>query len=145
MSGSFSNFQATAILQHMLGSAAYTIPGHHYLALATVLPDDTTTGVTLKETDYTAYARTEIGTGNNTSDAWNTVTGTLAGTVTNKNAITCPTARGASTSPIVGVAVVDNSSAGAGNIVVWASVTSTAIALGDTPKVNAAGLTVTLD
>ncbi len=143
MSGSFSNFQATAILQHMLGSAAYTIPGHHYLALATVLPDDTTTGTTIKETDYSAYARTEIGTGNNITDAWNAVTGTLAGTVTNKNAITCPTALGASTNPIVGVAVVDASSVG--NVVTWASVTSTPIALGDTPTVNAAGYTVTLD
>jgi hypothetical protein len=114
-----------------------------YLALATTLPDDTTTGTTIVETDYASYARTQIGTANDQTTAWNTATGTTTATVTNLGAITCVTATGASTNPIVGVAVCD--AATVGNIYVWASVTSTAIANGDTPKVNAAALSVVFD
>src|ERR1051325_4951084 len=143
MSGSLSNYAAKKLVEELLGGVAYTSAGHCYLALATTLPDDTTTGSTIVETDYTSYARTEIGTGNNQTDAFNAATGTTTATVTNKNAVTFPAATGASTNPIVGVAVIDASSGG--NILVWASVTSTAIANGDTPKVNASGLSVSED
>lgn len=143
MSGSKSNYLAKKLLEETLGAVAYSSPANTYLALATTLPDDTTTGTTIVETDYASYARTLIGTANNQTDAWNAATGTTTATVTNKNAITCPTATGASTNPIVGVAVIDASSNG--NILYWASVTSTAIANGDTPKVNAAALSVVED
>lgn len=143
MSGSLSNYAAKKLVEELLGGVAYTSAANVYLALATTLPDDTTTGSTIVETDYTSYARTQIGTGNNQTDAFNAATGTTTATVTNKNAITFPAATGASTNPIVGVAVIDNSSGG--NILIWASVTSTAIANGDTPKVNASGLSTVLD
>jgi len=138
MCGSKSNYLSKKILEEYFGGVGYTPATHVYLALCTTLPDDTSTGSTIVETDYASYARTEIGTGNNQTDAWNAATGTTTATVTNKNAITFPTATGASTNPIVGVAVVDASSNG--NVLAWASVTSTAIANGDTPKVNAAAL-----
>jgi hypothetical protein len=143
MSGSKSNYLSKKLIEEAIGGVAYSSAANVYLALATTLPDDTTTGTTIVETDYASYARTQIGTGNNQTDAWNAATGTTTATVTNKNAITCPTATGASTNPIVGVAVIDASSAG--NILYWASVTSTAIANGDTPKVNASGLSVSED
>lgn len=143
-SGSMSNYLAKKLIEESLGGVAYTSASNVYLALATTLPDDTTTGTTIVETDYGSYARTQIGTGNNQTDAWNAATGTTTAVVTNKNAITCPTcATTPSTNPIVGVAVIDNNAAG--NILVWASVTSTAIAVGDTPKVNASALSVTFD
>jgi hypothetical protein len=63
--------------------------------------------------------------------------------VTNKAAVTFPAATGASTNPILGIAVVDASTVG--NVLYWASVTSTAIANGDTPKINAAALTIVED
>lgn len=143
MSGSKSNYLSKKLLEEAIGSVAYSSAAHVYLALCTTLPDDTSTGSTIVETDYASYARTEIGTGNNQTDSWNAATGTTTAVVTNKNAITCPTATGASTNPIVGIAVVDASSGG--NVLYWASVTSTAIANGDTPKVNAAALSVTED
>lgn len=143
MAGSKSNYLSKKLLEEAIGGVAYTSAANVYLALLTVVPDDTSTGSTVTETDYASYARTQIGTGNNQTDAWNAATGTTTATVTNKNAITCPTATGASTNPIVAVAVIDASSAG--NILYWASVTSTPIASGDTPKINAAGLTVTED
>lgn len=143
MSGSKSNYLSKKLLEETVGAVAFTSPANTYLALCTTLPDDTSTGTTIVETDYTSYARTLIGTANNQTDAWNAATGTTTATVTNKTAITCPTATGASTNPIVGIAVVDASTVG--NVLYWASVTSTAIANGDTPKINAAALSVVED
>jgi hypothetical protein len=143
-SGSKSFYLSKNMIEHYLGGLTAASPANLYLALATTLPDDTTTGTTMVSTDYASYARTQIGTANNQTDAWNAATGTTTAVVTNKNAITFPTATGASTNPIVGVAVVDNSGS-AGNILYWASVTSTPIANGDTPKVNATALSVTED
>ena len=141
--GSKSNYLAKKLLEEALGGVAFTPPANVYLALLTVVPDDTSTGSTITETDYASYARTQIGTGNNQTDAWNAATGTTTATVQNKNAINCPTATGASTNPIVAIAVVD--AATNGNILYWATVTSTPIANGDTPKINATGLTVVED
>ena len=143
MSGSKSNYLSKKLIEESIGGVAYTSAANVYLALCTTLPDDTSTGSTIVETDYASYARTQIGTGNNQTDAWNAATGTTTAVVTNKNAITCATATGPSTNPIVGIAVVD--AASAGNVLYWASVTSTAIANGDTPKINAGALSVTED
>ena len=143
MSGSKSFYLSKKLLEETLGAIAFTSPANTYLALATTLPTDATTGTTIVETDYASYARTLIGTANNQTDAWNAATGSTTATVTNFGAITCPTATGASTNPIVGIAVID--AATVGNILFWASVTSTAIANGDTPKVNAAALSVVED
>lgn len=143
MSGSFSFTASQKLLEELFGGVAFTSDANVYLALCTTLPDDTSTGSTIVETDYASYARTQIGTGNNQTDAWNAATGSTTATVTNKNAISAPTATGASTNPIVGVAVC--TAASAGSVRAWASVVSTAIANGDTPKVNAAGLSIVLD
>lgn len=145
MAGSKSFYLAKKTIEEWAGGVAFAAPANVYLALLTVTPDDTSTGATVTETDYASYARTQIGTGNNQTDAWNAATGTTTATVTNKNAISCPTATGASTNPIIAVAVLDSGTIGAGNILVWATVTSTAIANGDTPKVNASALSLVED
>jgi hypothetical protein len=145
MAGSFSFYWSKKALEEVFGGVAAAAPANVYLALCTAAIDDTKTGATITETDYTSYARTQIGTANNQTDAWNAASGTTTATVTNKNAITCPTATGASTNPITYVAVVDSGTTGAGNVLAWASVTSTAIASGDTPKVNASALSIVLD
>jgi hypothetical protein len=141
--GSKSFYLAKKLIEEAVGGVGYTPATNVWLALATTTPTDATTGTTIVETDYTSYARTQIGTANNQTDAWNAATGSTTATVTNFAAITCPTATGASTNPIVGVAVCDASTVG--NILYWASVTSTAIANGDTPKVNAAALSIVED
>jgi hypothetical protein len=102
MSGSKSNYLSKKLLEEALGGVAFASPANTYLALCTTLPDDTSTGSTIVETDYASYVRTLIGTANNQTDAWNAATGTTTAVVTNKNAITCPSATGASTNPIVG-------------------------------------------
>jgi hypothetical protein len=141
--GSKSFYAAKKVLEEYFGGVAFSAPANVYLALCTTLPTDTSTGSTIVETDYTSYARTQIGTGNNQTDAWNAATGSTTATVTNKNAISCPSATGPSTNPIVGVAIVD--AASAGNVLVWASVTSTAIANGDTPKIIAGAFSTVED
>ena len=93
MAGSKSNYAAKKILEELLGGVAYVSAPNLYLALLTVVPDDTSTGASVTETDYPSYARTQIGTGNNQTDAWNAATGTTTATVTNKNAITAPAAK----------------------------------------------------
>jgi hypothetical protein len=143
--GSKSFYLSKKVIEEYFGGFAFSAPSNVYLALLTVVPDDTSTGATITESDYTSYARTQIGTGNNQTDAWNAATGTTTATVTNKNAISGPTATGPSTNPIVAVAVLDSGTLGAGNILGWATVTSTAIASGDTPKINAGALSVVED
>jgi hypothetical protein len=145
MAGSKSFYLAKKVIEEYFGGVAFAAPAGVYLALLTVVPDDTSTGATITETDYTSYARTQIGTGNNQTDAWNAATGTTTATVTNKNAITAPAATGPSTNPIVAIAVLDSATLGAGNVLGWATVTSTPIASGDTPKINAGALSVTED
>lgn len=138
-----SNHESKAIIAAMVGGVAYSPSAHLYIALCTVVPTDVDTGSTITETNYSGYARTEIGTGNNQTDAWNVPTGTTIATVTNKNIINCPTAAGPSTNPIVGLAVVD--SASGGNIKVWMPITSTPIVGGDEPQIGAGGLVITDD
>lgn len=143
MAGSKSFYLSKNALEHYSGGVAVASPANVYLALLTATPDDTSTGSTITEAAYGSYARTQIGTGNNQTDAWNAATGTTTAVVTNKNAVSGPAAAGPSTNPIVAVAVVDGASAG--NVLYWATVTSTAIALGDTPKMNAGAFSVTDD
>lgn len=142
MAGSKSFYHSKNTVEHYAGGVAAASPANVYLALCTAAVDDTSTGSTITEASYGSYARTQIGTGNNQTDAWNAATGTTTATVTNKNAITCPTATSGS-STITYIAVCDASTAG--NVLYWASVTSTAIANGDTPKVNASALSIVED
>jgi hypothetical protein len=144
MAGSKSNYLAKKLVEEAHGGVAYVSAANVYLALCTAAIDDTSTGATITEATFGSYARTQIGTGNNQTDAWNAATGTTTATVTNKNAITCPTAT-SGTSTITYIAVLDSGTIGAGNILVWASVTSTVINNGDTPKVNAAALSIVED
>lgn len=142
LSGSASNYLAKKILEEVFGGVAFSAPANEYVGLWTATLDDTSTGSTASEAAYTSYARTQVGTGNNQTDAWNAATGTTTGTVTNKNAITFPTSTGGSATVTFG-GVIDASTTG--NMLVWFSVTSTAIASGDTPKINASALSHVLD
>lgn len=144
MAGSKSNYLSKKQLEEALGAVAFAAPTNVYLALWTAALDDTSTGATVGEASYTGYTRTLVGTANNQTDAWNAATGTTTATVTNKNVITCPTS-GSATQTITYVALLDSATIGAGNVLYWASITSTAINNGDTPKVNASGLSVVED
>jgi len=144
MAGSLSNYLSARVVQREFGGVANSAATNEYFALWTATLDDTATGATAGEANYGSYARTQIGTGNNQTDAWNAATGTTTSTVTNKNAITCPTSTSGSNT-ITYVMVADGATIGAGNSLCWASVSSTVINNGDTPKVNASALSIVQD
>jgi hypothetical protein len=104
MAGSKSFYLAKKQVEESAGGVAFSAPANVYLALSSRRRRTTQRpGRRSVQTDYASYARTQIGTGNNQTDAWNAATGSTTATVTNKNAITCPTATGASTNPIVAI------------------------------------------
>lgn len=135
MAGSFSNYCENKVLDHLTGKTAFTSPGPLYMALCTVLPDDTSTGSTITEANYTGYARKQVATAD-----WNAA---ASGAVTNANAITFANAS-AGTSTVVGWALCDALSAG--NVIAWGSCTSTTISSTQTPATfAAASLSISLD
>jgi hypothetical protein len=128
---SFSDYYENSVLDTLFGSTTY-------LALCTTVPTDASTGATLVECDYTGYARKAI-LSTDMGDA-------SSGAITNTNAITFDACTGGTPDDVVGWAVCDNASTGAGNVLVWGTCTSTTISTTQTPAtVAVGGLDVTLD
>lgn len=140
MAGSKSNYLSKKLLDEVLGATDFTAPVTVWAALWTATIDDTSTGSTAGEAAYTSYTRVSIT--NNTTN-FPASTGSTTATKNNANAITFPASTGGSAT--VTFFVLIDSASGAGNILYWCSVTSTAIATGDVPQVAASGLTITED
>jgi hypothetical protein len=137
---SFSNYAEKKVLNHALGKGAWTMPTTIALALCTVVPTDTSTGATLTEANYTGYARKVIA-----AAALSEAVEGAPSEIKNAEALTFPECT-AGSSTVVGYAVLDSSTLGAGNIITWGTVTSTAITTTQTPAtIPANGLVVTLD
>lgn len=133
---SFSNYLELKVLDHVFGDGAYTMPTA-YLALCTAVPDDTSTGATIVEANYTGYARLII----NASD----MSAAAAGSKTTTSALTFAACT-AGSSTIIGFAVLDSITIGAGNSLMWGTATSTVISTTQTPPTIASGgLVCTLD
>jgi hypothetical protein len=131
-----SDYLENKILDHNLGDGAYTSP-QPYLALCTAVPTDASTGATLTEATYTGYARIIV----NATD----LSAAAAGSKTNSAAITFAACTG-STSTVIGFAICDSVTTGAGNILYWGTVTSKVIDTANTPATVAiGGLVVTED
>lgn len=126
------------ILDHLTGKAAYTSPAPLYLALCTVVPDDTSTGASVTEAGYTGYARKQVPAAD-----WSAAAG--AGAEVHNAVQEQFAACTAGTSTIIGWALVTSAS-GAGDVVAWGTATSTVISTTQTPAtVAASGLSVGLD
>ena len=132
-----SNYLENAILDHVLSDGAFAEPANVYLALCTVVPTDASTGATITEPTYTGYARKEI----LASD----LSAASGGSKTNSGAITFADCT-AGSDTIVGFAILDSGTTGAGNVLYWGTVTSKTIDTSNTPPTVAAGaLVVTED
>ena len=131
MSGSFSEYAAQAVLAHATGKTAWTMPTV-YVALCTVLPTSTSTGATLTEATYTGYARLA------TSGDWGATVAATPSTISNSIALTFAACT-AGTSTVVGFALVDSATTGAGNVIAWGSCASTVISTTQTPATFAIG------
>jgi len=134
---SFSNYAENKTLDHAMGKASWTMPATVALALCTVVPTDSSTGESITEANYTGYARKVI--------AASALGSAASGEIKTSEALTFAECTSGS-STIIGYAVCDSSSKGAGNIIAWGTVTSTVISTTQTPAtVASGGLVVTAD
>lgn len=134
---SFSDFAENKILNHAMGKESWTMPTTVAVALCTVVPTDTSTGVSITEGSYTGYARKVVA-----ASALSTASG---GEIKNSEALTFAECTSGS-STIIGFAVCDSSTKSAGNAIAWGTVTSTVISTTQTPpNVAANGLVVSQD
>lgn len=133
---SFSDYLELKVLDHVFGDGSYTSPTA-YLSLLTVIPTDASTGATITEANYTTFARLII----NASD----MSAAAAGAKTNSAAFTFAACT-AGNSTIVGFGILDSITLGAGNMLMWGTVTSKVIDTSNTPPTIAIGaLNATLD
>jgi hypothetical protein len=122
----------------MVGKTSFTMPSTVYIALCTSAPTNSSTGATLAEpsTTGTAYARKST-----SGSDWATATGR---SITNSATITFASATGAGWGTITHFALVDNATAGAGNVIAWGDVSlAKTILAGDTASYAASNLTIT--
>ena len=131
-----SDYAENKILDHMFNDGTFTAVAA-YMALCTVIPTDASTGVTITEATYTGYARLAIAAADMSAAA--------SGSKTNSAALTFAACT-AGSSTIVGFAICDSPTTGAGNIHYWGTTTSKVIDTSNTPPTIAvSGLTVTED
>lgn len=141
--GGYSAYAEAKIIDHSCGKATWTTPAVVTLALCTVLPTVSSTGSTITEANYTGYARASI-----TTSVGTTVMGSASGSnpASNSNGSTVTFAAcTALSSTIVGWALVDSATTGAGNIIMFGSCASTVVSTTQTPATVASGaLTMSL-
>ena len=134
---SFSDYLETRVLDHVFSDGAFTEPANIYMALTTVIPTDASTGATITEANYTTYARVEI--------LATEMSAAAAGSKTTTAAQTFPACT-AGDDTIIGFAILDSATIGAGNIICWGTTTSKVIDTSNTPPTVAiGGLVCTLD
>lgn len=135
---SFSDYLELKLLDHIFNDASFSAPSP-FLGLwpATTTLTDASTGAATNEAGYTGYARLAIATSDMSAAA--------AGAKTNSAVLTFAACT-ASSSTITQFMIADNGTTGAGNSLVWGTVTSVTIDTSHTPAtVAASGLSVTLD
>lgn len=132
---SFANYLENKVLDHVTGKGSYTSPTV-YVGLASTTPNEDGTGVT--EPSGGSYARVSTAAAD-----WNSA---ASGSIDNANDITFPTATAdwVSGSNLTHVVAYDAST---GGNMLWYGQLNTAKAVlnGDTAKIPAGSLTLTLD
>ena len=138
---SMSNYLEAALLNHIFRSSSFTAPTTIAIALCTSAPDDTDTTLVGKEVTGTSYARVTVGPSSGTWD----VPGTN-GTTQNTAAITFPAAGSGGWGTITHVAICNNATAGAGNVLFWGQLTiPKTVTEGDIFQFNIGQLAVQID
>lgn len=132
--GSMTDYLENQILDHILRGETYTAPTGVYSALFTVIPSDTTGGTEVTTTD-SSYTRVQT--------TFTTAGLTATGQSVNSGAVNFATVTGGATITVVGWGLSD--AATAGNLLYWATVTSTALNVGDQATFPAGNITITQD
>lgn len=133
MAGSDANYLSKALGDLAFGKTAYAGETTIYCGLWTAALDDTFVGNTTGEAAYTSYARMSL-TNNTTIFATGTGTTTYTKTWPSDAAKNWATSTGGSATVTYFGALNGNAGTSADKGLVWATVTSVAIALGDTPQ-----------
>lgn len=146
MAQNIANYLETRLLEHSINKTAFTAPAAVGLALFTTTPDvDTGAGGTEVTTAGSAYARINVLTANAGGHVFGAASSGNPSTITNAADITFPTAT-ASWGTVVGVAILDSTTVGAGNYLwIGALAASKAVGSGDVFKILAGQLTLSLD
>lgn len=131
-----SDYSELKVLDHMFNDGTFAAAAV-YLALCTTIPTDASLGTNIVEANYTTYARVAIAAADMSAAA--------AGSKTNTAAFTFAAVT-AGDDTIVGFAIVDSGTIGAGNIHYWGTTTSKVVDTSNTPPTVAiGGLVVTED
>jgi hypothetical protein len=130
MSG-FSQNYATKVLEYITKKKALAEPTT-WLALCTVVPTNASTGATITEANYTGYARKEV-----PAAEWEAAVAGTPSSIANEKSFTFAAVT-AGTSTVIGWALCDNATIGAGNIVMWGTAASTVLSTTQTPATVAA-------
>jgi hypothetical protein len=133
MAGSDTNYLSKSLGDLAFGKTAYTGETTLYHGLWTAALDDTFAGNTASEANYTSYARLSL-TNNTTIFAAGSGTTTYTKTWPSDAAKSWATSTGGSSTVTYLGVLNGNAGTSADKGIVWASVTSTAIATGDTPQ-----------
>lgn len=137
MMGGKSDYLENKNLDHNLGKGSFTMPTTVALALCTVVPTDASTGATITEASYTGYARKKV-----EAASLNAASSGSSSNSANLEFAACT----AGSSTIIGWALLDSTTLGAGNALYWGTATSTVISTTQTPaNIAIAGLVVTED
>jgi len=126
MAGSLTNYAENKVLDHVLGTTAYTMPTT-YVALYTVAPTDSSAGT---EVTGGSYARI--------AGAWAASTGGATANSSNLDFTGMPACT------VVAVAVLDNSTGG--NMLIHGTLTANkSLDAGDTLRIATGDLDITID
>lgn len=132
-----SNYAANGFLDRMFRNQAFTISANA-VALYTTAPTDSTGGTEVANSG--SYARVTVNATGGGSPAWSAVS---SSSLSNANAVTFTTATG-SWGTVAASAVCDSATYGGGNVLWYGTVTSQAVASGDTVQFAAnTGLVLT--
>lgn len=135
---SYSDYLELKLLDHIFNDPSYTAPSP-FLGLwsaATTL-SDSSTGAATNEATYTGYARLAIATSDMSAAA--------SGAKTNSAILTFAACTAGSTT-VTQFMIADSGTTGAGNSLIWGTVTSTTVDTSHTPAtVNASALSITQD
>jgi hypothetical protein len=144
MAGSDANYLSTSLGKLAFGKTAYAGETTIFGGLWTAALDDTFNGATASEAAYTSYARLSL-TNNTTIFAAGTGTTTYVNTWPSDATKSWATSTGGSATVTYFGALNGNAGTSADKGMVWASVTSTAIASGDTPQLAQNAVSQTRD
>lgn len=144
MAGSDANYLSKALGDLVLGKTAYAGETTFFAGLWTAALDDTFAGNTTSEANYTSYGRMSL-TNNTTIFAAGSGTTTYSKSFPSDAAKNWATSTGGSSTVTYFGLLNGNAGTSADKGVLWASVTSTAIASGDTPQLAQNAVTQTRD